>query len=377
MNKSTLTTLLGVAVAGGAAAMDNPFSLTDLPINYSSMAEIGNKLTSGEGSCGAMSERMKINSTPPSRARIAGHFGECPQRNGRIAFSSIRDGNSEIYTVNPDGSDPRRLTTNPGVDTHPAYSEDGRKIAFTSEREGRYDVWIMNADGSEQTRVTTSPGKHNIPSFFPGGQRIAFQSTRGEESPQIYAINIDGTNEVRLSHSAKKDMGPKVSPDGTQILFSSNRAGGGFDLYLMKADGSHIRRLTHGVNNDFSRAWSPNGRKIVFNNNVNGVGQIFTLSLKTRRKHQLTFNPGTTPPFNPGDKYPGFSFGTLQGDITPSWAPDGKHIVFASDRAGFYEIFTVNLKGKQLKQLTFTDSAQISTAWQPVPCPVIITPLGH
>ena len=287
-------------------------------------------------------------------------------RNGRVAFASLRDGNSEIYTMHPDGSGLRRLTTNPGVDTHPSYSDDGSKIAYTSERDGRFDIWIMNSDGSAQTQVTKNPGKHNVPSFFPGGQRIAFQSARGVGSAQIYAINIDGTNEVRLSSSKEKDMGPKVSPDGTQIAFASNRAGGGFDLYVMNSDGTRSRRLTKQVHNDFSRSWSPDGRRIVYNNTVDGVGQIFVLRLKTGGTRQLGSNPGTTPPFNPGEKYPGFSFGTFQGDITPSFSPDGKRIVFASDRAGPYEIFEMDANGLNLKQVTFDGSAQMSTAWQPV-----------
>ena len=253
-------------------------------------------------------------------------------RNGRIAFASLRDGNSEIYTMHPDGSGLRRLTTNPGVDTHPSYSDDGSKIAYTSERDGRFDIWIMNSDGSAQ----------------------------------IYAINIDGTNEVRLSSSKEKDMGPKVSPDGTQIAFASNRAGGGFDLYVMNSDGTRSRRLTKQVHNDFSRSWSPDGRRIVYNNTVDGVGQIFVLRLKTGGTRQLGSNPGTTPPFNPGEKYPGFSFGTFQGDITPSFSPDGKRIVFASDRAGPYEIFEMDANGLNLKQVTFNGSVQMSTAWQPV-----------
>ena len=70
-------------------------------------------------------------------------------KNGRIAYSSVQDDNSDIYTVNPDGTDPRRLTVNPGVDTHPAFSDDGSLITYTSERDGKYDVWIMNSDGSQ------------------------------------------------------------------------------------------------------------------------------------------------------------------------------------------------------------------------------------
>ena len=341
-------------LSADSTVTENPFSFSE----FSRLNTITPKAFLSEGSCGAM---MLPNLNASNNRNIKA------TRNGRIAYSSIQDGNSEIYTVNPDGSDPKRLTTNPGVDTHPAYSPDGSKIAYTSERNGKYDVWIMSSDGSGQTRVTNATGKHNIPSFFPDGQRIAFQSTRGQDSPQIYAIDIDGKNEVRLSYSLKKDMGPKVSPNGREILFSSNRAGNGFDLYLMKFDGSDVRRITEGVNNDFSRAWSPDGCHIVYNDNVNGVGQIFTMSLKSMRKRQLTFNSGGTPPFNPGPAYPEFSFGTLQGDITPSWSPDGKRIVFASDRAGAYEIFTVNLHGKGLKQITGTKTAQISTAWQPLP----------
>ena len=85
----------------------------------------------------------------------------------KIAFTSVRDGNDEIYVMDFDGTDQIRLTTNPGFDGHPAWSPDGSKIVFASFRLGNYDIYVMNADGSNPVRLTTNPAMDIDPDWQP------------------------------------------------------------------------------------------------------------------------------------------------------------------------------------------------------------------
>jgi Tol biopolymer transport system component len=80
-----------------------------------------------------------------------------PGANGKIIFTSDRDGNDEIYVMNTDGSGQTNLTNNPATDSRPAWSPDGLKIVFTSSRDDNSEIYVMNADGSGQTRLTTNP----------------------------------------------------------------------------------------------------------------------------------------------------------------------------------------------------------------------------
>src|SRR5689334_16678526 len=114
-----------------------------------------------------------------------------PGTNGKIAFDTDRDGNSEIYVMNPDGSGPTNLTNNTAFDGWPAWSPDGTKIVFSSNRDGDYEIYVMNADGTNQTRITNSPGFDYIASWSPDGTKIIFDSLRDGDW-DIYLMNADG-----------------------------------------------------------------------------------------------------------------------------------------------------------------------------------------
>jgi len=86
---------------------------------------------------------------------------------GKIAFTSDRDGNHEVYVMNADGSGQTRLTDNPAADALPAWSPDGSRIAFTSDRDGNPEVYVMNADGSGQTNLTSNPATDAFPAWSP------------------------------------------------------------------------------------------------------------------------------------------------------------------------------------------------------------------
>ena len=130
--------------------------------------------------------------------------GQAP-KTAKIAFTSFRDGNSEIYVMDADGKNPRNLTNHPGIDDSPAWSPNGRRIAFYSSRpDGRQiaftstrvgvGIYVMNSDGSNQRRLTPVHTGNLYPDWSPDGKKIAFESSRNNRKADIYVINADGTN---------------------------------------------------------------------------------------------------------------------------------------------------------------------------------------
>jgi dipeptidyl aminopeptidase/acylaminoacyl peptidase len=178
----------------------------------------------------------------------------------RIAFTSRRDGNEEIYVMNADGSGQTRLTYNSANDNEPAWS--GTKIAFTSFRDGNYEIYVMNADGSAQTRLTNHSAFDNQePAWSPDGKRIAFRCTyiggffgRNDDEAEICVINSDGSGETSLTNNQWFDGQQAWSPDGKRIVFASWENGKA-QIHVMNADGSGEARLTNNSANDSSPAW--------------------------------------------------------------------------------------------------------------------------
>jgi len=264
---------------------------------------------------------------------------------GRIAFTSDRDGpdpvghlgNQEIYVMNADGTDQRRLTNHAAMDELPAWSPDGKRIAFSSRREGGSDIFLMNGDGTGLTRLTrlTDMGLYAFHArWSPDGKRIAFQSF---VRPDIFVINVDGTGLTNLTNHPANDGSPDWSPDGRKIAFVSDRDGPG-DVYVMNADGTEPVRLTF---NAVSRprpswrpdpAWSPDGRKIAFVSDRDGDPEIYIMNADGTNAVRLTFNPGE--------------------DGAPSWSPDGKMIAFHRRVVGHRQVFVMNADGTNPTRLT-------------------------
>ena len=165
---------------------------------------------------------------------------------GRIVFTSVRDGDMEIYSMNGDGSDVTRLTNRVGPDGGPFFSHDGSLIVFrgreiapgpelddyrTLLEEGLWrptvlEIYVMNRDGSNLRQVTNKGTASFAPYFHPDDQRIIFSSNMDDPEGrdfELYLINIDGTGLERITHSAQFDGFPMFSPDGTRLVFASNR----------------------------------------------------------------------------------------------------------------------------------------------------------
>jgi TolB protein len=183
---------------------------------------------------------VRLTSTPgyDAEATIA--------RDGRVVFTSVRDGDMDIYSMNGDGSDVRRLTNLPGPDGGPFFSLDGTQIVFRGNhpapgadlddyrtllgealwRPTVLQVFVMDRDGGHLRQVTNFPGANWAPSFTPDGKKIIFASNmKAPTGPNfdLYLINPDGTGLEQVTFSPEFDGFPMFSPDGTQLVFASNR----------------------------------------------------------------------------------------------------------------------------------------------------------
>jgi Tol biopolymer transport system component len=253
-----------------------------------------------------------------------------PNGNTRIVFSSNRDGNFEIYSMNVDGSAQTRLTNHSAIDFFPARSPDGAKIAFTSNRAGNFEVYVMNADGSFPVRLTTNARVDGAAAWSPDGSKLAFTSNR-DGNFEIYSMNIDGTGLRRLTNNSAVDIKPTWSRDGTMVAFASSRPGN-FEIYVVNSDGSGLRRMTNNSATDLAADWSPDGTKIVFASNRNGNFEIYSMNADGSAQMRLTNNPAV--------------------EAEPAWILSGTKIIFSSWRDGNLEIFAMNADGSGQTRLT-------------------------
>lgn len=191
----------------------------------------------------------------------------------RIFFGADTDEEKEsnIFSVKKDGSDLIQLTRDSGKNTAPSLSPDGKKIAFMSARNGeKYQIYIMNSDGSNLKKMTTDP---NIsfcnPVWSKDGKRIVYYSDKGDRKDQIWIMNADGSDQKLLTNNTGHNIFPSFSPDGKRIIFSrrddkdadQSYVDASF-LFTINADGSNLEKLS-GINSFFAR-FSPDGKRIAF-----------------------------------------------------------------------------------------------------------------
>jgi TolB protein len=271
---------------------------------------------------------------------------------------------AEIYLMDGDGSNPRRVTENAAFDCFPALSPDGTRIVFDSNRlraEGEAfntsHLFVMAADGTGQTPLVRGASA----TWSPDGKQIAFHaSASGAGRPinalpgaattdgDIFVLNVadflkKGTPPKNITNNpAAIDDDPDWSPDGRTIVYTSHAVTDSTDdhataeIYLTAADGTGQRtRLTSNAEEERAAAWSPDGKRLVFMCRRGGADfEICVMNADGTGQVQLTDN-------------------TI-GDLTPSWSPDGKRIVFHRrvGGPGQFQLFVIDADGRGEKQLT-------------------------
>jgi len=224
-----------------------------------------------------------------------------------LTFASSRDGNNEIYVSNTRGEDALRLTNNTVNDFHPVFFHNSDRILFQRQTAGTFDLWVMDADGANAQRVTTLPANEIGGVLNADDSRIAFGGNNGGNQ-DIWVANVDGTSPVNITLGTctlatagqspcvlARDNQPNWTPDGSQIVFQSDRSGFS-EIWVMNADGSSPRQVTSLQANSLLPSVSHNGLEVAFVSNAHNTAsplkQVYVVGLDGSNAHRVTFNTG-------------------------------------------------------------------------------------
>ncbi len=192
-----------------------------------------------------------------------------------------------------DGTHQIRLTHHPATDKAPSWAPDGKRLAFSSNRGGNFNIYILELKSGVVENLTQNLFEDGIPTWSPDGKRVAFHSKR-QFNWDIYTINVMTREEQRLTHQPLMDTYPTWSPDGRYIVYSSMRQEvdhADFDLYLMDAeDGGNKKALTDTPTDEAVPAWSPDGSLIAFQSEQDGRWVIHLMDIDGNKRRELINN---------------------------------------------------------------------------------------
>ncbi len=224
----------------------------------------------------------------------------------------------------------------------PAWSPDGTRLAYVSFETGKPVVYVHAITSGERRAVANFKGSNSGPAWAPDGKSLAVVLTRDGIS-QIYSINLDGSGLKRLTRSNAIDTEPFYSSDGKYIYFTSDR-GGGPQIYRMAPDGSNVQRVTFNGDYNVTPRISADGRLLAYVGRRSGKFQVYTLDLTTNQEMELTDT-------------------TL--DESPSFAPNGRMLLYATEVGGRGILATVSIDGRVRTRLSGPSGDVREPTWGP------------
>ena len=252
---------------------------------------------------------------------------------------------SHIYVVDADGA-LENIATQITPALSPAWNPNGQQLAYSELANTGSRIGVIElANGSNRTLVARG-GLNITPTFSPDGQSIMF-SSGADDGTDLWTIPASGGAPRRVTVGRGTDnVSPSYSPDGRRVAFTSGRSGHP-EVYIMDADGTGAELLTpFAFGDQYYRSnpdWSPDGRSVAFQSQIAGQFQIMTISLRDRGVKQHT---------------------SESTNEDPSWAPDGRHIVFTSSRTGVKQLWVLDTESGRVRQLTRSGGARLA-AWSP------------
>lgn len=268
--------------------------------------------------------------------------GEPGVADTKIAYVSGPRGAKEIMVADYDGASPTPLTRNGSINLTPVWSPDARSLAYTSYKQGYPDLYrAFPFERRPEQTLAAFVGINTAPAFSPDGKSIAMTLSK-DGNPEVYVLTLATGTMRRLTRHAGIDTEPTWAPTGRQLAFISDRTGSP-NLYVMDAEGTSVRQLTSGGFHTQPR-WSPKGDTIAYTARQ-GAHDIWVINVDGSNPRRLTGGGGDN-----------------QGS---TWAPNGRHLAFQSNRNGRWQIMAMLIDGSGQAAITTGTAEATSPSWSP------------
>jgi len=264
----------------------------------------------------------------------------------KFLFVNNSTGNKEVYVCDFDGYNIERLTSDKSIALMPRWSPEGNSFVYNSIKEGNWMLYFRDISSGKARKVSGRDGLNMGARWSDDGKSLDLTLSHNKKNQDIYSIDLNGKILKRLTSHRSTDISPSRSPDSSKIVFVSNRSGLP-QVYIKDFKAGYEERITFDFKEATVPVWSSLNR-IVFSaisEESKGKFNIYTINPDGTGLRQLTENNGNNE--------------------DPCWSPDGRYIIFSSNRSGGYHLYIMNAYGYNQRRITYFKGEETAPSWSP------------